>query len=64
MNNVPTNLSLEVLKPINKGFEVMFPSSNATPLLQAIDQSVIENLNRMYRTHVLCMKGNVPFAKT
>lgn len=53
MDNAPTHPSVEVLNPIDKGFEVMFLPPNVTPLLQPMDQGVIEKLKRMYRKQVL-----------
>jgi hypothetical protein len=53
MDNAPTHPSVEVLNPIDEGFEVMFLPPNVTPLIQPMDQGVIVKLKRMYRKQVL-----------
>lgn len=53
MDNAPTHPSVEVLNPIDEGFEVIFLPPNVTPLIQPMDQGVIEKVKRMYRKQVL-----------
>lgn len=50
---MPTNPSIEVLNPIGKEFEVMFLPPNIRPLLQPMDQGLIEKLKKMYRKQVM-----------
>lgn len=53
MDNAPTHPSEDVLNQINKDFEVKFLPPNVTPLIQPMDQGVIEKLKRMYRKQML-----------
>lgn len=53
IDNAPSHPSTESLNSVDGTVEVKFLPPNVTPLMQPMDQGVIENLKRLYRKQLL-----------
>ncbi|KFD50665.1 hypothetical protein M513_08472 [Trichuris suis] len=53
IDNAPSHPSAACLNEIDETVEVRFLPPNVTPLIQPMDQGVIENLKRLYRKQLL-----------
>ena len=53
VDNAPSHPSAEILNSIDSQFEIMFLPPNVTPLIQPMDEDVIENLKRHFRKNLL-----------